>query len=103
VTMNTSREVIATFSLKPQLTVVVSGTGSGTVAGPGINCDTSNTPCQERYNPGDSVTLNASASSDSTFVGWVGCTPELLDPNQCTVVMDADRTATATFDALPSS
>jgi hypothetical protein len=86
--------------LKPQLTVAISGDGSGTVTGPGINCDPSNTPCHARYDPGTSVTLTASESSGSTFGGWIGCTSVLL--NECTVVMTADQSVMATFTDLPA-
>lgn len=73
------------------LTVVPSGTGSGTVTAPGISCGT---VCAESYPQGTSVTLTATPNTGSTFVGWRGA----CSGTTCTVVMDSDKAVAATFD-----
>ncbi|MEK7092582.1 MAG: hypothetical protein AAB907_03080, partial [Patescibacteria group bacterium] len=81
------------------LTVTKQGTGQGTITSnpAGINCGTD---CQESYNSGTQVTLTASASTNpqSTFVNWGGeCTST---QNTCTLILNSDKTVTATFDLL---
>ena len=98
--MNADRNVTATFK-RPTLTAARAGTGSGTIASSpaGINCDSSASPdCSEPYDNGTSVVLTASAGSSSTFAGWQGCAS--TSGTQCTVAVDADKTATATFDTI---
>lgn len=51
------------------LAVGLSGTGSGTVSGAGINCGST---CSASLANGASVTLSASAATGSTFAGWSG-------------------------------
>lgn len=79
------------------LTVTKSGTGSGTVASSpaGIDCGST---CSSSDEDGTSVTLTATPVTGSTFTGWTGC--DSVDTDKCTVVMDSDRTVTATF-SLP--
>jgi N-acetylneuraminic acid mutarotase len=73
------------------------GTGGGTVTSSpaGIDCGTT---CSADYVSGTSVTLTVSAASGSTFAGWSG---DCSGTGSCTVVMNADRSVTATF-TLPS-
>ncbi|MBZ5615539.1 MAG: hypothetical protein LAO23_16140, partial [Acidobacteriia bacterium] len=90
----------ANFSLTPvpsyTLTVTEAGAGNGTVTGADINCGTD---CSGIYPQGTQVTLTASAAAGSTFVGWGGaCT----GTSGCSVVMDAAKSVSATFDPLPS-
>jgi uncharacterized repeat protein (TIGR02543 family) len=76
------------------LTVTKAGTGSGTVGSDpaGIDCGLD---CMESYAPGTEVTLTASRDSGSTFDGWSGdCAGTLASTS---VIMDADKTCTATF------
>ena len=81
---------------KPTLTVLKSGTGSGTVTSSpaGIDCGSD---CSESYDQVTSVTLNATPASGSTFTGWSdgGCS----GTGTCVVVMDADIEVTAAFSA----
>jgi len=100
VTMDANKTVTATFNItvvQYTLTVQKSGTGSGTVTSSpaGINCGSD---CTEAYNSGTSVTLTATAASGSTFAGWSGggCS----GTGNCTVTMDANKTVTATFNAI---
>ena len=74
------------------MTVQMSGDGSGTVTGTGINCGSD---CSEKYISGTSVTLTANPSSGSTFNNWSGC--DSTSGNTCTVTMDQDKTVRATF------
>jgi uncharacterized protein (DUF2141 family) len=84
-------------TLVPTLTVLKSGTGSGTVTSSpaGIDCGSD---CSEAYNQGTGVTLSATASAGSTFAGWSGSCSGI---GNCTVTMDSNKTATATFNLLP--
>jgi len=76
------------------LTVSKSGTGSGTVTSSptGISCGST---CGASYTSGQSVTLTATAASDSTFVSWSGA---CSGTGTCTVSMTADQSVTATFN-----
>ena len=79
------------------LSVTLASTGSGTVTSDpaGINCGTD---CSETYDYNTSVTLTATASTDSTFTGWSdgGCSGTGI----CTVTMDEDKSVTANFIQL---
>ncbi len=75
------------------LTVAKSGTGTGTVdsSPSGITCGST---CSATYPSGTTVALSAAPATGSTFTGWSGaCT----GTGGCTVVLDADKSATATF------
>jgi beta propeller repeat protein len=82
---------------QPLLTVNTAGTGTGTVTSnpPGIDCGND---CTEAYpNCTTLVTLNAVASSGSTFAGWSG-DPDCADGE---VRMTVPTACIATFEALP--
>jgi hypothetical protein len=77
------------------LTLTKLGSGSGTLTSSpdGINCGAD---CTANFSEGDSVTLTATAASDSTFAGW---------SSECasgTVTMDAAKNCVATFNATSS-
>ncbi len=96
VTMDQARSVTATFLLVPRaLSVAKLGGGSGTVTSSpvGINCEGD---CSQNYDHGTDVTLTANPAAGSTFTGFTGCsaTPTATT---CTVVMDQDRSVTASF------
>ena len=83
------------ITIGQQLTVVLAGTGTGTVtANAGaINCPT---VCSDIY-PGTAVTLTPS-NGTGTFAGWSGaCT----GTGSCVVTVDAAKSVTATFN-LPT-
>src|SRR5581483_9754083 len=63
VTMNSNLTVTATFNVsqKVNLSVVIAGTGSGTVTAP---------PTGFSYESGTSVTLTATPNAPSVFAGW---------------------------------
>jgi Ca2+-binding RTX toxin-like protein len=77
---------------KRTLTVNVGGSGTGSVAGPGISCPGD---CTETYLHGISLTLSAAATGGSTFVSWSGA---CAGTGACVLTMDADKGATATFN-----
>lgn len=83
-------------TLPPTLTVSLSGTGAGTVTGPGISCPGA---CSSSYPNGTSVTLTAIPSAGSTFAGWSGggCS----GTGGCQVPMSSNQNVTATFN-LPA-
>jgi hypothetical protein len=86
------------------LAVVKTGTGAGTVTSTpaGIWCGTS---CSASFASGNSVVLTAAPEAGTSFSGWTGCDAAVT--NQCTVVLTAGRTVTATFaaatDTIPPS
>lgn len=68
------------------------GTGTGSVAGSGIDCGAS---CDATLDAGTAVTLTATAAGDSKFVGWGGA---CAGTGACVITVDADTAVTATFD-----
>ena len=91
VVMDADKTITATFTAVPAgqftLTVTVPG-GHGTV---------SRNPEQATYPSGTSVTLAATPAGGYVFAGWSGALAGTTNP--ATVVMDADKTITATFTA----
>ena len=80
------------------LTVTEAGSGAGTVTSSpaGIACGS---VCAQSYPSGTVVTLLASASSGSKFVGWSGSV--CSGTGTCVVTMSAATAVTATFTRLP--
>lgn len=70
------------------------GTGTGSVAGNGIDCGAT---CDATLDEGTSVTLTATPAADSKFIGWSGACAGTVD---CDITMDADTAVTATFDLI---
>jgi hypothetical protein len=85
-----------------QLTVQFAGAGGGSVTGQGLNC-LSGSACTMgvvRTDPSSLPRLNLSAlaNSASLFSGWSNaCT----GTGNCSILMDAAKTVTATFDTVP--
>ena len=77
-----------------ELTVMKSGDGRGLVASApsGIDCGID---CLGTYAVGETVTLIASAETNSEFVAWNES--DCSGSGPCTVVMEQDRIVTATF------
>jgi len=98
VTMNASRSVTPTFERIYTLTVTKTGVGTGTVASSpaGINCGTA---CSAAYLDGTTVTLTATPSMLSVFIGWTGC--DSSSDTTCTVNMSSAKTITAEFLGVP--
>ena len=94
VPMTMAQSVTATFTLKTfLLTATKSGSGAGTVASTpaGINCGAD---CTEIYNIFTSVTLTATPSAGSRFVGWSGA---CAGTGPCVVTMDIAKSVNAEF------
>ena len=104
VTMDVSKGATANFDLPLtvfQLTVAKAGNGAGTVtsvtpAG-GISCGGD---CGEPYASGTVVELAAAPSPGSTFAGW---SDACVGMGACFVTVDAAKSVTATFAAVPAS
>ena len=99
--MTADRNVTATFTTNPKLTVLKAGTGSGAVSSnpAGIDCAISCAQQDATYTPWASVTLTATASGGSTFAGWSEASCGVM--TTCTVSLEAGRSVTATFTADP--
>ncbi len=83
--------------VRPRLTVTRSGGGTGTVNGPdGLACGTD---CSREYEPGEVVTLTADVAPNSWLAGWSGACG---GAGNCTVLMDGDRSVTATINPRPA-
>jgi subtilisin family serine protease len=80
------------------LAVSKTGTGSGSVTSSpaGIDCGST---CSASFATGTGVTLAASPSAGSTFVGWSGACAGV---GPCVVTMSAARSVNATFDSSPA-
>ena len=78
------------------LTVAKSGSGDGTVTGPGIDCGST---CYLAFSSPTSITLTATAASGSYFVGWSGC--DSSSGSSCTVYVYMRNTVTADFVSPP--
>jgi hypothetical protein len=105
VTMDADRSVAAQFDRIPvqrrTLTVTTSGSGSGTVTAPGIDCGgAGHVDCSETVVRGRTLTLAATAASDSKFGGFTGGGCGSTSP--CTVALDADKAVAARFTLRPT-
>lgn len=98
VTMDTAKDVTATFAAASRFTlsVVVDGTGTGVIVSStgGFSCGGA---CSSAYSAGSVVTLLAVPTGTSTFTGWSGACGGAVA--SCTVTMDAAKSVTATFAA----
>ena len=75
------------------LSVVVAGSGAGSVTASGISCPGT---CTASYPAGTEVTLAASAGTGSDFAGWAGAS--CSGSGSCTVTLSSDADVTATFN-----
>ena len=97
VVADAAKTVEATFSPEQRLLLVSLARG-GSIAGPGIDCGYgAGGDCAERYDHGAEVELAATAAADQEFVAWSGCESETPT---CTLTMDGNRTAGASFRAV---
>ena len=97
VTITANTTVTAMFSLRTfALTVIKSGTGSGTVTSGGgeINCGPT---CSATFNTGTMVTLTATAAAGSIFTGWDGTGVSCPGTGTCSITLSGNVTVTATF------
>jgi YVTN family beta-propeller protein len=90
VTMDATKSVTATFTLK-QFVLSLTTVGSGTItANP--------SPVNGTYGAGTVVALTATPASGSQLSGWSGA---CSGTGACSVTMDAAKSVTATFAAVP--
>ncbi|HEY6767141.1 MAG TPA: alkaline phosphatase family protein, partial [Candidatus Sulfotelmatobacter sp.] len=91
--INLTANASVTANFNPELTVSISGGGTGTTvtsSPAGINCPTT---CTAGFAQGSQVTLTASSGASLSFSGWSGS----CSGATCTVTMSAPETATASF------
>jgi hypothetical protein len=94
-TTTTTTTTTTTMPASVALTVQLQGAGAGTVSGAGIDCPGT---CSANQTAGSTVTIQAQAGPSSVFSGWsADCAGA---SNNCTLTMNAARTARARFDAL---
>ena len=94
VTMDQAQPVTATFEGPQTLTVILGGSGSGTVTDSGaLTCPTT---CTGDYNYNSAVTVTATADAGSIFTGWSGAW--CAGTGSCIVTMDQAQQVTATFE-----
>lgn len=94
VSMDAAQTVGANFeAIVRRLSLLKTGSGNGLVSSipSGIRCGDA---CQEDFVIGAHVLLQATPGPGSTFAGWSGA---CVGSEACTVIMDADRSVTATF------
>jgi subtilisin family serine protease len=101
--MSSDKSVTALFEEVPVVTLSVSyntqGTNLGTISfvqPDGVAACNGN--CTKEFSEGQKVRLTAQASSGYRFIGWGG---SCSGRRKCTVTMTADRTVTASFEAIP--
>jgi len=102
VTMDSDKTVAASFVVGVNLTVNITGGGSGTVTSSDntLSCTNAAGTCSSVYIPGSSISLTATPSGSSIFGSWSGaCTG--TDPNKCSIALKSDETVTATFNPPP--
>ena len=86
-------------TIYPTLTVIMSGTGTGTVTSSpaGISCGSA---CSASYTSGTAVTLTVAPPGSSTFDGWGGA---CSGTGACIVTISASTSVTATFTSHSAS
>lgn len=97
-TKSASLQVTVTAATQT-LSVTIAGTGAGRVTSTptGLDCPTT---CSAAFPYGTSVSLTATASTDSLFAGWGGaCSGSAA----CAVNLTANASVTATFDSTIGS
>ncbi|CAK0761722.1 hypothetical protein CCP4SC76_3540001 [Gammaproteobacteria bacterium] len=97
-TMDAAKTVSVSFSAttSDNRTLTVNRTGSGTVTSTpaGIDCGNS---CSAGFTSGGRVALTATPATGYRFTGWSGA---CSGTGSCSLMMDADKTVTATFEAV---
>jgi hypothetical protein len=91
-TMSANRTAGATFDAPVvfPLTVLLAGSGTGTVMGNGCPA-----PCTQNFPAGTPVGLSAAPNAGSNFTGWSG---DCTGTGACNLTMNVAHTVTATFD-----
>jgi hypothetical protein len=95
------RTAVARFERVPilkssPLTVLLAGSGSGTVQGPGLDCPGD---CAQAFIKDTMISVSATPAPGSSFDGWSGACSGATAT--CKVTMSGARDVTATFTAGP--
>lgn len=105
-TVTSNRRITAAFAALPPppaairaLTLQVSGGGAVTLTSGGASTLCSST-CTQTYASGASVRLSAMPGAGQAFNGWGGACTGTAD---CTLTLDANKAATASFSAVASN
>lgn len=93
-------EVRASFAIRTYVTTVAAaavrgGSGRITSSVAGIDCGAD---CSQTWSHGTSVTLTATATAGSNFVGWSDASGACSGTGPCTLTIDRARSITATFE-----
>jgi hypothetical protein len=100
VTMDSAKEVTASFVPAYSLTVRTAGTGQGLVTTadtePDVSCSANAGTCVAYASQQSTVTLHAQPGAGSLVFSWSGCTAS-ADKLTCTMTMAGARSVTATF------
>ncbi len=88
-----------TVNLQFELSVIKSGSGSGTITSTpaGINCGSD---CSELYDEGTNITITANPDLDNAFVKWENDCDTCGTNLNCTVNMNTDIICTAVFEPI---
>ncbi|MEE4639108.1 MAG: FG-GAP repeat protein, partial [Wenzhouxiangella sp.] len=97
VTMDEDRLVGARFIRQRTLAVVISGQGRVTSQQPGIDCPET---CEAEFDQDSEVLLIATPEPGWVFSSWGGGASSCGSSLQCTVTLDANRTAGALFEVV---
>ncbi len=98
VTMTTNRTVTVTFSTTATFTLTVTVSGNGSVSSSPSGINSCRGTCSASFAANTTVTLSASPDSGWSFSGWGGA---CSGTGTCQVVMDANKSVTATFSQNP--
>jgi hypothetical protein len=92
---NYSSDIPKTIPIIPDyaLTIIKTGSGTGTVTGREISCGTT---CTGLFPQGTTIELTADPDTGSSFAGWSGGACTGTAP--CTLTMDVARSVTAKFN-----
>jgi len=94
--IDSDQTAAVTFAQSYTLTVNSDGSGLGSISdGNSISCGAN---CTADFAPGSTVTLSATAQTNSVFSGW--SLPTCPGMGDCNLTMNANQAVTATFDRL---
>jgi len=93
-TINGDKSITATFTAAKQLSLVLAGSGKGSVNVSALENPCTIPGCNILLPAGSSVTLFPFAESYSTFSRWSG---DCSGSTECIVTMDSDKSVEATF------